>query len=331
MSAAYGTWAGLLLDILLFYSCAASTMRVAKPGFHPRNLHRFGYDFERYVEICPELKTYVAPNNYGTPSIDFSNPKAVKCLNLALLKNYYNIQYWEIPADYLTPPIPSRADYVHHVKDLLEEWGDRQEGVVGLDLGTGANCIYPIIGAAQYGWKFVGTEVDAVAVEAATNIVQGNEHMKDRVEIRLQSQKSRIMEGVVGNNCVFDFAMVNPPFHSSLAAATRGSERKWRNLNNREALGARGKKSKPAPRLNFGGATNELIFPGGEVGFISTMIKESSNPFIRERVKMFTTLVSSQENLPVIYRLLQEANVADVRTIDLAIGNKKSRIVAWKY
>jgi 23S rRNA (adenine1618-N6)-methyltransferase len=95
-------------------------------------------------------------------------------------------------------------------------------------------------------------------------------------------------------------------------------------------LGARGK-SKPAPRLNFGGAANELIFPGGEVGFISTMIKESGHPFIQERVKMFTTLVSSQDNLPVIYRLLEDAGVADVRTIDMSIGNKKSRIVAWKY
>ena len=59
------------------------------------------------------------PNQFGDESVDFANPAAVKALNRALLRQDYGLDYWDIPAGYLCPPIPGRADYVHYLADLL--------------------------------------------------------------------------------------------------------------------------------------------------------------------------------------------------------------------
>ena len=36
-------------------------------------------------------------------------------------------------------------------------WHDTSGGTWGLDIGTGANCVYPLLGASIYGWNFIGT------------------------------------------------------------------------------------------------------------------------------------------------------------------------------
>src|SRR5665647_2527538 len=142
-----------------------------KKGFHPRNRFAQRYDFEALIQSTPELKNYVKSNKYNDASIDFANPDAVRALNRALLRSSYGVNNWDIPAGYLCPPIPGRADYIHHVADLLA-------GVTGLvrvlDIGVGANCVYPIIGFKEYGWQFLGTDIDPVALEAAGKILKAN-------------------------------------------------------------------------------------------------------------------------------------------------------------
>jgi len=100
----------------------------------------------------------------------------VRCLNQALLAQTYQIKHWMIPVGYLCPPIPGRADYIHYVADLLAGAGKvptgKQVGV--LDIGTGANCIYPIIGSQSYGWKFLATDIDPVSVKTACLFVESN-------------------------------------------------------------------------------------------------------------------------------------------------------------
>jgi 23S rRNA (adenine1618-N6)-methyltransferase len=90
-----------------------------KSGLHPRNPHRFRYDFKELIKSCPKLAPFVSLNKYKSESIDFSNPEAVKILNLALLRHFYQLSYWDIPENYLCPPIPGRADYIHYIADLL--------------------------------------------------------------------------------------------------------------------------------------------------------------------------------------------------------------------
>lgn len=307
----------------------------AKEGFHLRNKHRFGYDLAKCVESDPALKGYIRNNKLGQPAIDFSDPSSVKALNGAMLKSCYGVKHWSIPDNYLCPSIPSRADYIHRIADLVNhdaKPGEFKSDVVGLDIGVGASCIYPIVGVTDYNWKFVGTDVDDLALQSAQAIVNGSPHLTNSVKLRKQYNPKFIFRGVVKKGDMFDFCVANPPFHASEAAAQKGSERKWRNLNKPKLVGKGGKDGNKAPVLNFGGASQELICDGGEVGFVSRMIRESADPFIRSRVKVFTSLVSSRDNLEVIYRILDKTPEIDqVYTVEMQHGQKKSRIVAWKY
>ncbi|MEI8048680.1 MAG: RlmF-related methyltransferase, partial [Bacteroidota bacterium] len=139
-----------------------------KSKMHPRNKHRERYDFKQLIGSCPELAEFVRPNVYDDDSIDFFDPEAVKMLNKALLKHYYDLGYWDIPKNYLCPPIPGRADYIHHIADLLGSKNKGQiptgEKIKCLDIGVGANCVYPVIGNKEYGWSFIGCDIDAVSI-----------------------------------------------------------------------------------------------------------------------------------------------------------------------
>lgn len=291
---------------------------------HPRNPHRFKYDFEQLIGVCPELAPYVKPNKFNTESIDFANPDAVKLLNKAILKQFYDIAVWDIPANYLCPPIPGRADYIHNMADLLAS-GNKGiiptgKSVSVLDIGVGANCVYPIIGHKAYGWHFVGSDIDSVAISAANQIVAENSMLKGAVECRLQNIPSNIFSKIIKRGEVFDLSICNPPFHSSTEVAATGTERKTKNLSS-------GKEANLIQ--NFGGQTNELCCEGGEAEFVRRMVKQSSE--LPDRCLWFTTLVSKKENLYGIYKTLKKAEAKDVRTIEMAHGQKHSRIVAWTF
>ncbi|MCL4117583.1 UNVERIFIED_CONTAM: hypothetical protein GTU68_001679 [Idotea baltica] len=272
----------------------------------------------------PELKNYVKPNKYGEDSIDFSNPVAVKTLNKALLNHYYGIKHWGFPDENLCPPIPGRADYIHHIADLLCEnnfgvipTGDK---ITCFDIGVGANCIYPIIGVTEYGWSFIGSDIDPKSIEAAKNIIDANPSLKDKVDCRLQENPKDVFYGVIDREDKIDLSICNPPFHASVEEAQKGSLRKVKNLS--------GKKVKTA-KLNFSGISNELVCDGGEKKFISNMIRESKK--YTNNCFLFSTLVSKQSSLKAIYKLLNEHEARQVKTIVMGTGNKSSRIVAWTF
>ena len=103
------------------------THPVIKTNLHERNKHRGRYDFKLLIEISPDLTEFVNKNKYGDASIDFFDPLAVKALNRALLMHFYGLKFWEIPNGYLCPPIPGRADYIHHIAELL---GSNNQGKI---------------------------------------------------------------------------------------------------------------------------------------------------------------------------------------------------------
>lgn len=295
-----------------------------KPGLHRRNRHRAGYDFPALLKRSPALSPFVRFNPSGGETIDFSDPAAVTTLNGALLNYHYGIAQWKIPPGYLCPPIPGRADYLHHVADLLAEEADsvipRGSQIAVLDIGVGANCIYPILGVAEYGWRFVGTDIDPIAVASAEKNIAANPSLVGKIECRLQSARSNIFHGVLKRGETFTVSICNPPFHSSAAEAAAGTQRKVR------ALGTATPGRSP---LNFGGRNHELWCAGGERAFVLRLIAESTT--LHDACRWFTTLVSKSENLPAIHRALSAARPADVRTIELAHGQKRSRIVAWTF
>ncbi len=295
-----------------------------KSKLHPRNPFRGQYDFEKLKVTCPELSPFVFRNDYGTQTINFHNPEAVKMLNTALLKHFYKLDFWEIPPQYLCPPIPGRADYIHHIADLLSSSNDGKiplgEKVRCLDIGVGANCVYPIIGHKTYGWKFVGSDIDPKSVDAAQKIIDSNPSLKNQIEIRFQKNKKDFFKGIIQAEDYFDLTICNPPFHSSAEEAEKGTRRKLKNLTSKEA---------EETVLNFGGKSNELWTKGGERKFIKNMIRESKE--FKNSVKWFSTLVSKQSNLNAIYDALKKVNATEVKTIPMSQGQKNSRIIAWTF
>ncbi len=306
----------------------ASPIALEKDQLHPRNRHRARYDFPQLISSSPALGPFVQRNKFGDESIDFANPAAVKALNQALLEHFYGIRHWDIPAGYLCPPIPGRADYLHYLADLLaEDHGGvvpRGPAVRVLDVGMGANCIYPIIGHQEYGWQFVGTEIDPVAMRSAQQIVESNPALAGAVEGRLQPNKSHIFTGIVRPDEVFDLTLCNPPFHASAAEAAAGTRRKLTNLHGRPVGGRR-----TPPVLNFGGQNTELWCPGGEEAFVRRMIAESAH--LPTAARWFTTLIAKKDSLSGVYKALHQTAATDVRTIAMAQGQKKSRLVAWTF
>ncbi len=302
-----------------------------KLNLHPRNRHRGRYDFPQLVAALPTLKEFLIPNPFDANelTIDFANPAGVMALNAALLKAFYGVDGWRVPPGYLCPPIPGRADYVHHAADLLaiDHGGTIPRGpaVRVLDIGVGANCIYPLIGHHEYGWRFVGSDCDAVALGAAQKIVDENAGLAAVIELRQQSSAQKIFAGIVAPDDRFDLVLCNPPFHASAREAEAGATRKWKNLGK---TGNAGNK-KSNPKLNFGGQAAELWCDGGEVGFVCRMAVESAT--CRAQVGWFSTLVSREESLPAIYAALRDVNVPRVETVDMAQGQKKSRLVAWRF
>ena len=300
-------------------------MTPTKPTLHPRNRHQGHYDFPALIRSLPDLGRFMITNPHGKPSIDFANPEAVRVFNRALLKAQYGIAHWDIPADYLCPPIPGRADYLHVLADLLadDNGGEIPRGaqVRALDIGVGANCIYPLLGHSDYRWRFLGSDIDATALASAKAIVQANGLAK-AIALRQQDNRRHILLGLLKEEERFDLTLCNPPFHASREEATRGSQRKWK------ALGKADPKRK-LPVLNFGGQNNELWCEGGEIRFVTQLIGESAQ--LGSQVLWFTSLVSKASNLPAIEAALKKAGVKAQRVVEMGQGQKQSRMVAWSF
>ncbi|MDO6566390.1 23S rRNA (adenine(1618)-N(6))-methyltransferase RlmF [Alteromonas sp. 1_MG-2023] len=312
---------------------------------HARNLHKDGYPIAALCQAHPALSGYVVDAKSGKKSIDFTNQDAVKTLNAALLIHYYGLKTWDIPNGYLCPPVPGRADYIHGIADILASSNKgvipKGKSVKGLDVGIGANAIYPIIGSQSYGWQFVGSDIDAVSVKSAESIATKNPKLTRLLSVRKQPKKSKIFEGVIQLNEHFTFTMCNPPFHKSAEAAALGSERK--------AIGLKGnmqKRSGKKPRvdanantnakpdisnikLNFAGTGNELWCEGGELAFIQRMIIESVA--YKKQVDWFTCLVSKSEHLKPIETSINYYGATKFLKVDMGQGQKQSRFVAWTF
>lgn len=302
-------------------------MTPVKPGLHPRNRHARLHDFPRLVALRPELEPWLRRAPHGGLTIDFADPLAVRALNEALLADAYGIRGWDLPAGYLCPPIPGRADYLHHAADLLagEKPGEkvrhipRGPQVRVLDVGVGASAVYPLIGHREYGWSFVGSDVDDVALASARRILAANPGLAEAIVLRRQQNPAAVFAGVVQPAERFDLTLCNPPFHASLGEARAAAREKWRKLGRGTSGDAR----------NFGGQGTELWCAGGETGFIRRMIDESVG--LGDRVRWFTTLVSSSESLPMVQRALRQAGALETRTVPMAQGQKRSRFVAWTF
>lgn len=281
------------------------------------------YDLESLSKTNSELKAFLKPGNKGF-TIDFADPHAVKALNKALLLHHYSLEFWDIPAGFLCPPIPGRLDYIHTLADVLAENNQGRvpagKSIRGLDIGAGASLIYPILAHMEYGWNIVGSDVSKEALDNANLLVSRNQKLKKAIDIRHQGNSDNFFKGIIQAGEYYDFSLCNPPFYSSHEEALNASRRKWNNLQ---------KKVRQEAVRNFGGQVSELVYPGGEKNFIKYMIRQS-RPF-SNNVLWFSTLVSDKSLIYSLKSTLAEVKVNRHMVRDVSHGNKKSRILFWTY
>ena len=284
-------------------------------GLHRNNLHLGKYNFEALVSAVPELEAVLVQNPRGEATIDFSNPKAIKLLNTALLVHHYNITFWEFPNTNLCPAVPGRVDYIHHLNELISGAAE-ERAVKVLDIGTGASCIYPLLGIEVYGWSFVGTDISKQSLSYARRIVSKNQLQKF-VQFRLQPNSAHIFEGILQEEDHFTATMCNPPFYKSAQEAEAANSRKRTNLGLNSL------------ERNFSGASQELWYKGGEKAFLHTYLYESSK--FKEQSIWYTSLVSKKEHIEGMEKSLQKLGAISFRVIPMYQGNKITRIVAWSF
>ncbi|WP_420551180.1 23S rRNA (adenine(1618)-N(6))-methyltransferase RlmF [Tenacibaculum aiptasiae] len=281
-----------------------------KKALHKNNIHNKGYDFKVLQEKYPKIKEFVI-EKYGKETIDFSNPKAVKEFNKALLSVYYNINTWEFSDDNLCPPIPGRVDYIHYLADLI----GKEKEVTVLDIGTGATCIYPLLGSAVYNWSFVASDIDLDSLDSAQDIIDDN-NLDAKIKLRQQFKEEHVLKGILEKEDSFTVTMCNPPFYKSAEEARGANRRKSRNLGNNAVR-------------NFSGNSNELWYIGGEKAFLHTYLYESSQyPTVS---KWFTSLVSKKENVESLQKSGKKLGVKEFKVIPMTQGNKVTRIVCWRF
>ena len=277
---------------------------------HPKNKHNKGYDFEFLQSRYPKLKPFVV-EKYGAATIDFSDPKAVKTFNAALLFSHYGIKDWNFPDENLCPPIPGRVDYIHYLADLIS----KEQDVKVLDIGTGASCIYPLLGVKTYNWDFVATDIDVNSLDYAQDIIDDN-NLSSKIELRQQLKEEHILKGILEDEDYFTITMCNPPFYKSAEEARGANRRKTRNLGN-------------TATRNFSGNNNELWYIGGEKAFLHTYLYESS--LFPKSSKWFTSLVSNKDNVKSLQQSAKKLKVSEFKIIPMLQGNKVTRIVCWRF
>ena len=247
-----------------------SSTTFEQKGPHPRNVFKGSYDMDKLCQAYPPLQSYVVyPNDNAKansksskkapnrPTIKFADPNAVRALNTALLVADYNIKpnYAEIlPRNALVPPVPGRADYIHHLADLLgEQDGNIPEGssVRGLDIGTGASVIYPLVATSTYGWTMVASEINLPSLQSARRIIQEN-RLENLIDLRQQESEENIFAGIFEPKEEIDFVMCNPPFFPSLEAFQAENARKIKGLArggmNKRSRSISGKRSRSGKR-----------------------------------------------------------------------------------
>lgn len=295
-----------------------------KSNLHPRNKNRTQYNFPELIKCSPELNQFVFKNKYGNLSIDYFNPKAVRFLNKALIKFHYHIE-WDIPEDYLTPPLPGRSDYIHYIADLLQESHHRSinsipSNIHFLDIGAGANCIYPIIGACEYGWSSIGTDISKHSIDFAQSIINQNKSLNNKIRLRFQVKSNHYFKNIIQDDEYYDFTMCNPPFFISKAEAQKANSKKQANLIKNQTA---------TTNFNFAGNDHELWCDGGELKFIKQLIEESY--LFKTSCYWFSTLISKKEYVKAIELKLKEYQPTEVKIINMSQGQKSSRIMAWTF
>eukprot|EP00727_Mastigamoeba_balamuthi_P001455 m51a1_g11306 putative methyltransferase-like protein 16 (535) ;mRNA; r:79067-80937 len=262
-------------------------------------------DFNELARKFPDFAPHVKVGRGGQPTLDWRDPEAVMQLTLALLKDRHGLSL-ELPPDQLCPTVTLRENYVRLIADLVK--GRKGHQIRGVDVGTGASCIYALLGARVHGWQFVGTEASQRSAEYAQRNVDAN-GLGALVEVR-RVQPSQVFEGVLRPGEEFDFTMCNPPFFASREDAAPSRN----------------------PHTACTAAEHEMVTSGGEEVFVGRMIDESralaSTPG-GPRVRWWTSMLGRKASLKSLRARAIAARAGEVKVAELRQGRTTRWVLAW--
>lgn len=279
-----------------------------KQYIHPRNKYKRPSDYKRLAVMYPEFREIAVMDFAGKVRIDFRDRRSLHVLTETLLKHDFDLHV-SIPADKLNPAIPLRLNYILWMEDLMTHSKLEMERVTGIDVGTGAVCIYALLLAKIYKCRVIGTEVDKESVEHARECARRNK-LQDLIEI-ITVNSDRILKDALRDDGVYDFSMCNPPF---FASESDGLEEVAKVLPPRNA-----------PTGNDG----ELRTAGGEVGFVTRMIEESVE--VGERVKIYSTMIGRKADLVALRRLLRAKDIKNMTWTEFCQGYTTRWGLAWSF
>ncbi|KAI1437902.1 hypothetical protein GGR50DRAFT_685573 [Xylaria sp. CBS 124048] len=280
-----------------------------------RNLYSTEPDFHRLGLKYPDLRALLKDDIY----LDFSDPAATVQLTRALLKEDFGLEV-SLPPDRLCPPVPNRHNYILWLKDLLDstassysEQYEPERRVTGLDVGTGASLIYPLLGCIQRpAWYFIAVDIDAKSLSSARENARLN-NLESRIRIVEHTASDALICPHDWDTDTIDFAMVNPPFYAS----------------DTELLDLAKRKSQP-PHSACTGAPVEMICDGGEVGFVKRIINESLT--LRDKVQWYTAMLGKQSSLEVLVDILKQHGITNFAVTTFIQGSKTRRwAIGWSF
>lgn len=280
-------------------------------SMHPRNRYKDKPpDFAYLASKYPEFQQHVQTSLMGRPVVNFKEPEAVRALTCTLLKEDFGLTI-EIPLERLIPTVPLRLNYIHWVEDLID--GQKQPRR-GIDIGTGASCIYPLLGATMNGWYFLATEVDDICFDYAKKNVEQN-NMSDLIKVVKVPQKTLLMDALKEETeIIYDFCMCNPPFFA----------------NQMEAKGVYSRNSRrpPPSSVNTGGVT-EIMAEGGELEFVKRIIHDSLQ--LKKRLRWYSCMLGKKCSLAPLKEELRKQGVPKVTYTEFCQGRTMRWALAWSF
>ncbi|KAL7848844.1 hypothetical protein SRHO_G00204670 [Serrasalmus rhombeus] len=272
-------------------------------SMHPRNRYKDKPpDFAYLASKYPDFQKHVQINLLGRVMLNFKDPEAVRALTCTLLKEDFGLTI-EIPLERLIPTVPLRLNYIHWVEDLTEGQGSSRRGI---DIGTGASCIYPLLGASMNGWFFLATEVDDICYNYAKKNVEQN-NMAGLIKVVKVPQKTLLMDALKEESIVYDFCMCNPPFFANQLEA--------------KGVNSRNSRRPPPSSVNTGGVT-EIMAEGGELEFVKRIIHDSLQ--LKRRLRWYSCMLGKKCSLAPLKEELRKQGVSD--TTDHSPPCKKRKL-----
>ena len=240
-----------------------------------------------------------------------------------------------LPPDRLCPAVTGRANYIRFLHTLLTSTSSTSRStssttgdddtaesapVWGADIGTGASCIYALLGARLHGWHVVATDTDAASLACARANVARN-GLGALVETRLVpgGPAAPLVEPLARER-VLDFTVCNPPFFDTGDAAAGGG----------------GVHRRPHPRRACTVRAHEACTPGGEAAFVCRLVDESVR--VPLRCRWWSSLLGCKRSLRAVWDYLHGGGAAlppglplAVEEAELVQGRTARWVIAWSF